>query len=58
MLSSNEIIQWLQKRNGKPTRSKPQDALAGVSDDYNLLASGVDTSAVCATQSAMNMGSR
>ncbi|XP_074564920.1 uncharacterized protein LOC141821393 isoform X2 [Curcuma longa] len=55
-----ECISWptkKRKRNGKPTRSKPQDALAGVSDDYNLLASGVDTSAVCATQSAMNMGS-
>lgn len=46
------------KRNGKPTRSKPQDALARVSDDNNLLASVVDTSVVCDTQSAMSMGSR
>ncbi|XP_042442370.1 uncharacterized protein LOC122027438 isoform X2 [Zingiber officinale] len=49
-----ECVSWPTK---KRKRSKPQGALARVSDDNNLLASGVDTSAVRGTERAMSMGS-
>ncbi|XP_042375358.1 uncharacterized protein LOC121969347 isoform X2 [Zingiber officinale] len=49
-----ECVSWPTK---KRKRSKPQGALARVSDDNNLLASGVDTSVVRDTERAMSMGS-